>query len=356
MKKILHLITSLEGGGTENFLHQILANSPPGFAHEVMYFKKDGVIGERIRALGLPVRRAEGLFDLFQTFRRTQPDILHTCLYRAHILGRILGRMAGLRTVVTSQRALDIGQKPWQRAIDRATLPLSTVVLVNSHAAAEMIARQRGAASVPEILEIPNGINPAVFKPADRAASRQRLGLPADAVVGGTLMRLHSEKGADLIPLYAAALLGSAPSVHLAVAGVGPLSDRLKQQLASAEYRDRVHWLGWHDNVPEFLSSCDFFWSLSREESFPQTLVEASAMGVPWVAPDTGGVGELAQNGAIGRLFRRLDIADAARQSAAIISELPRLTTEAHAAAPQIQDRYALDKMVARVYQVFSRC
>src|SRR5205814_568047 len=49
MKKIRHLITSLEGGGTENFLYQILAHSPTGYDHEVLYLKKDGVIGDRIR-------------------------------------------------------------------------------------------------------------------------------------------------------------------------------------------------------------------------------------------------------------------------------------------------------------------
>jgi len=355
MKRIVHLITSLEGGGTENFLYQILAHSPAGYDHQVLYLKKDGVIGERLRRRQITVRPAGTLLRLFKTLRKESPHLLHTCLYSAHQVGRCLGRLARVPTVITSQRSIDIWQKPWQRLLDRWTLPLCHAVIVNSNAAARVIEQRRNGRPRPAVFEIPNGVDNTLFKPIDRNTARSRYGLSSDAMVGGSLMRLHGEKGADFIPEYASRLLAEFPKLHLLIGGVGPLEKSIKEQIDKTTYSGRIHFVGWVDDAPEFLSACDFFWSLSREESFPQTLVEASTMGLPWVAPETGGVPELLQAGAVGRVFQRLDIPGAARQVALLINELTSLKTEANRAVPKIQANYSLSKMVARVYEVFER-
>jgi len=354
-KKILHLITSLEGGGTENFLYQILSASPSGFEHQVVFLKKDGVIGERIRRLGLPVIASGGPMSLTTLFEEFRPDILHTCLYSAHILGRCFGKMAHIPAIITSQRAIDIWQKPWQTLIDRWTLPLSDAVIVNSQAAGDVIRKRRGQRERPEIFTISNGIDLQRFQKGDRAAARSRYGLPADAIVGGTLMRLHREKGADFIPDFAQNLLQQQPRLHLLVGGVGPLADEIGGALKKSSHGSRVHLIGWEDDTPAFLSALDFFWSLSREESFPQTLVEASAMGLPWIAPDTGGVSQLIAQGAAGRTYPRLDLVAAVAKTAELTADLAGSYARAAQASEKIKNAYVLSKMITAVYDVFGR-
>jgi glycosyltransferase involved in cell wall biosynthesis len=355
VSKIVHLITSLEGGGTENFLYQILAHSPAGYEHQVLYLKKDGVIGDRLRQKQIPVRASGGLVSLFQTLQREKPDLLHTCLYSAHILGRCLGRLAGVPAIVTSQRAIDIWQQPWQRWLDTWTLPLSSAVIVNSKAAGQLIEARKGRRTTPEIIRIPNAVDTDRFKPRDPAMARARYELPLDALVGGSLLRLHPEKGADFIPHFAALVMPAHPRLHLLIGGVGPLSPVIQAQLASTDYRDRIHFVGWEDDTPAFLSACDFFWSLSREESYPQTLVEATVMGLPWVAPDTGGVTELLSLGSVGKTYTRLDIADAARQTAYLLRELPGQANTARRAAISIIPHVNLPRMISQIYAVFER-
>jgi L-malate glycosyltransferase len=353
--RIIHLITSLEGGGTENFLYQILTHSPQGYDHQVLYLKKDGVIGERLRQKGITVRPAGSLPALYHTLRTETPRILHTCLYSAHLIGRCLGRMAQIPAIITSQRAIDIWQKPWQTWLDTWTLPWSDGVIVNSRAAAHVIKQRRGQRLHPEIYEIPNGVDIKRFIPQTSITARQRYGLPADAIVGGCLMRLHSEKGADFTPAYAAQLLPRHPNLHLLIGGVGPFEESLKKQTAKTPYANRIHWVGWENDTPTFLSACDFYWSLSREESFPQTLVEASIMGLPWVAPRVGGVPELTESGAVGLIFDRLDIPDAARKTAQLIETLPAKSEHAQKNRPRLQTVYSLEKMLDQVYDVFRR-
>jgi glycosyltransferase involved in cell wall biosynthesis len=353
--RILHLITSLEGGGTENFLYQILARSPEGYDHQVIYLKKDGVIGDRIRRHGFSVERAGSLPALYRQLHTFQPRILHTCLYSAHQIGRCLGRMARVPAILTSQRSIDLWQKPWQAWLDRKTLPFCDGVMVNSRAAAEVIRRRRGSRPYPELFEIPNGVDPKRFKLSDARAARTRYRLPEEAVVGGSLMRLHGEKGADFIPAFASQLLPDNPRLHLLIGGVGPFEASLKRQIAGTSYADRIHWVGWEEDTPGFLSACDFYWSLSREESFPQTLVEASFMGLPWVAPQVGGVPELISAGAAGLTFQRLDIAAAVRQTGQLLKDLPASSQKAQKNRPLLETAYALEKMVDHVYDVFRR-
>jgi len=93
------------------------------------------------------VLRAGSLLSLFRTLRAEKPDILHTCLYSAHQIGRVLGKWAGIRRIITSQRAIDLWQKPWQDRLDRLTLPLAHTVIVNSRAAGHVTERRRAQRS-----------------------------------------------------------------------------------------------------------------------------------------------------------------------------------------------------------------
>lgn len=350
-RKILHLITSLEGGGTENFLHQILAHSPNGYEHRVVYLKKEGIIGDRIRTLGIQVRSSGSLLGLFNILRNYQPDILHTCLYRAHLVGRVIGRLAGVKRVVSSQRAIDSWHSSLHTALDRMTLPLADAVIVNSEAARELIERRRGTPGPPRIFIIPNGVDLSRLQRQSTVAARTRYGLPVQAVVGGTLMRLHSEKGADLIPLFAERALSQTENLHLLIGGIGPLEQTVKERCTKIKEANRIHFVGWQEDIAAFLSACDFIWSLSREESFPQSLVEASAFGLPWIAPEVGGIPELLKAGAIGQTFPRLNIVACVNQTKQLLENLENIKSQADLATSRIQEIYSLPRMISRVYE-----
>ncbi len=105
-RKIVHLITNLGGGGTENFLYQIIAGTPPAFQSEVIYIQKDGVIGDRIRTTGVNVSRAATPWHLARAIEEKKPDILHTCLYWANQMGRWIGHLKKVPTIISSQRAI----------------------------------------------------------------------------------------------------------------------------------------------------------------------------------------------------------------------------------------------------------
>ena len=263
----------------------------------------------------------------------------------------MIGRAAGVPFIVSSHQSIDVWQKSWHGWIDRWTLPLCHVVDVNSDAARQVLEnRLRHAVRRPQLLKVENGVDFNHFQRRDRVQSRVAMGIPPDALVGGTLMRLHAEKGAEKIPAFARALLASDPRLILLVGGTGPQETHLKEQ--TRDLNGRLRWLGWQEDTVRFLSALDFFWLLSREESFPQALLEASAMGLPWLAPDVGGVHELSESGASGVLCGSNSSRAIAEAGETLLSQLAARTQSAHEAIPALRSRYSVEAMTRSFYRM----
>jgi glycosyltransferase involved in cell wall biosynthesis len=290
-----------------------------------------------------------GAADLVGHFRNERPDVLHTCLYRAHQLGRLVGKLAGVPLVVSSQQSIDAWQKPWHGWLDRLSLRSCDLVLTNSAAASSLIEARRTSANRPRIERLDNGLDQDRLSPVERGVARRALQIPEDAVVWGSLTRLHYEKGADQLPLFAEHLLGRFPDVHVAVAGVGPLEASLRRGSAKSAYGSRLHWLGWQEDIARFISAVDVFFLLSREESFPQALLEAASMGKPWLAAEVGGVRELLNAGSIGFLYKG-GPSEAATAAEALMRQLGQATTAAQDISGTLRQRYDAKTMAERFY------
>jgi len=77
-----------------------------------------------------------------------------------------------------------------------------------------------------------------------------------------------------------------------------------------SELIEGAHGLGWIDDeemMPFVYGAADLMLNCSEEESFGQTLLEAASCGLPIVATRTGGVNDVARDGANALLLERGD-------------------------------------------------
>lgn len=190
------------------------------------------------------------------------------------------------------------------RAADRVC------VLSPDHADSVAYLRRAGERDPAKLVEMPNGVDAEVFSPGeDRSGLRERLGIPAGAVVAAfvaTLDLAHHFKRLDVAIDGLAQLADE--RVHLVVAGAGELLDGFRSRAVAVGVGERVHFLGEvpHSDLPGVLRASDLFLLTTEPpESFGIVLIEAMACALPAIATDYPGVRAVVDEGATGTLVPR---------------------------------------------------
>jgi glycosyltransferase involved in cell wall biosynthesis len=141
-----------------------------------------------------------------------------------------------------------------------------------------------------------NGIDTARFQPAfERDLSwRERLEIPADAMVIGQVAALIPHKRPDLLLRVFARLVPRAERpLHLCLVGKGPLLDSLQSLAGELGVRSRITITGSvPDVLPFYQHVFDVNALVSRMEGLGLAAVEGSACGLPAVVTDCTGLSE----------------------------------------------------------------
>src|SRR3954467_2100546 len=141
------------------------------------------------------------------------------------------------------------------------------------------------------IESVPTGVDAARFAPGDRAAARQKLGLPAGMLIG-IVATLRSWKGHRY-------LVEALPeNSTLVIVGDGPQREALEKLVAKRGLTGRVRFAGNQRDVVPWLQALDIFALPSyANEGVPQALVQAMLVGLPCVTTHAGSIAELAIDG-----------------------------------------------------------
>lgn len=306
--KVLHVITDLQQGGAEAMLEKLIRTSAaltPQVVHEVVSLRSLGVVGPRLLAAGVPVT-ALGMGRPLASLRalgrlwgilRRQPTatVVQTWLYHADLFGGTLARLAGRRHVFWNLRV----------AFHRPDFRRGTYLVLKLCAALSRLVPQRIVNCGPVVLAshvaegyasersvvIGNGfeLDRLRVKPGTRERVRAALGVAEDALLIGTVARLHPQKDFPTLARGAAQLARQVPRARFLWVGAGVDSDpALAALLQRLGLTDRFIRLGLRQDVPELLSALDVFCMASRSEGFPNALGEAMACALPCVSTDAG--------------------------------------------------------------------
>lgn len=263
-----------------------------------------------------PVRRsfhhasqlARAAFPLRRYIVQNRIDIVHCFLPYAYIVGAAATALRPRCRLVMSRVSSNFYMNEYSHyrfaetrfAHRRLDAAVCNAASIRQDLIAEGIADDR-------ITIIRNGIDVAHFAPdpGRRASARAGVGLGPDQLVFTCVANLHPYKGhADLID--ALALIGPRlpKDWRLLCAGRDVDNTRagLERHVAAKGLAGNIRFLGSVTDIPGLLAASDLHIHPSREDAFPNSLLEAMAAGLPVVATVVGGIPELVEDGVGGIL------------------------------------------------------
>jgi len=364
MTKIIYLITDLDVGGAEKGLFQLATRLPRDeFSIEVITLTGGGRIAKWLEEKDIPVTSLDikrfwdlaGVFRLRRLLKNLRPDILHTFLFHANIVGRVAAVEVGVRAVICSVRVAERRFK-WHLALDWLSSPLMDLEVCVSEGV-RRFTETRAKIPKNKLTVIPNGLDPAEFEKKDlgpRASGfRNSLHLSPDASVILTIGRLERQKGISFFLQAAREVLREFPQACFLIVGEGPDKAKLISLVRNLGIEKAVRFLGFRDDVPEIMAAADIFVLASLWEGMPNVVLEAMASGKPVVGTRVEGTDELVISGETGLLVPPADAKALARDIRRLLQEPVLARRMGQAARKRVKEHYTVQKMVERYAKLY---
>lgn len=248
-----------------------------------------------------------------------------------------------------AQRGPDLDAWVWRRKA-RAWRGLQLELVAPSRWMARCAADSALMATVPCTV-IPNGLDTEVFRPRERQAARQALGLAPDRryiLFGASTGQHDPRKGFHLL-LPALATLAQQPAfardTQLLVFGASGAALPPLPLPAHA-----LGFVGDEARLACIYAAADVFAAPSLQDNLPNTVAEALACGTPTVAFATGGLPDLVTHRASGWLAQPFSVEDLA-QGLAYVLATPGLGARCRADALAGLDQRVVAPRYLQVYE-----
>ena len=250
-----------------------------------------------------PFRDLAALFQMATLLRELDPDIVHAHTPKGGLLGMLAATLADVPVRIYQMRGLPMETATgWKRALLRTTETISCALAHQTIAVGHSLrdkALDAGVCAPDDITVLADGsgqgvdatgrFDPARFDDDHGTTVRQRLDIPADADVIGFVGRLVRDKGVVELADAWQSIRDDHPDAHLMA--IGPFEDRdpvPETTRRILEDDDRVHLLGFRDDVDELYTAMDVVTLPTHREGLPNVPLEAASMKLPVVASDIG--------------------------------------------------------------------
>jgi glycosyltransferase involved in cell wall biosynthesis len=359
--RIAYVITDLHTGGVP--LHLLRLSSSirdHGFEPHVISLSPPGAVTDGLNALGIATYSCDArsavdvaaLCRLAMHFRTIRPRVVHSLLFHANVASRLVVRLGGVsrERLICEIQTAEI-ERRWHLSVGGATHRLGRVVVGNSPSVVDHLCR-RAHMSRSRLLCIPGGVDMDRLHgamPVDRSV----LGLADEDHVLIWVGRMDPIKGLEtLIPAFAKVSLGEG-RCKLVLVGDGPTRKRVDTLVRRHALGDKVLTLGRRDDVYGLLRMADAFVFPSLTEGFPNSLLEAMAVGLPVVTTDVPGCRDLVTDGENGLLVRPNDVGALHRAVEAVIGDGVLSARLGENAANHVRCHYTLDRCVDRYASLY---
>ena len=304
----------------------------------------------RLLAEEMPATR-----DLVRVIRRERPDVVH--------LGNgVRANFDGILACLLTRTPIVCHVKGFEKygARERwASRRMGTMVCMTR--AVLDYCREHGLAPH-DARVVYDAIDEAWLQPTRSANEiRGELGLPADATCLGILGNVQEWKGQRVLVDAMEQVTRRRPNAHCLIVGgvhrAGEVyADELRRRVGQLGLSERVHFLGFREDVPDIINALDVVVHASvRPEPFGRVILEGMLLGKPVVATKAGGVLELIEHNKTGYLVPPGDTSALADCLITILAQPERAAAMGREAREWARNQFSLARQVEEMGQIYER-
>ncbi len=339
--KVLEVVYSLNAGGIETFIVNLLKNMPREKIHvdlavikregeEQFYDKEIKKLGIQIHTLGdfskgkvykyYTVRR-----DLYRLYKKNRYDLVHIHSGQVDKLAdMLLAKKAKVPSIIvhSHNQGLAAGVKFYRircilQLLSRYIYSHAKVHLFSCSEAAASWAYTKTACANGRVKIVNNGLDceKYTFSNEKRKLMRKELGLENSFILGH-IGRFNFQKNHDFLIDVFREIQKKESTAILLLLGTGELQETIKEKVHAYGLDDSVRFVGVTDRVPEYLQAMDVFLFPSRFEGLPVVGIEVQAASLQTIASD-----RITSEVAISPYFQFLSLEDGAQRWAELALE-----------------------------------
>lgn len=280
-----------------------------------------------------------------------RPDIIHAHRYKENAIAFLAGGFSLTSRLVSTQHGMPETDSQKSSCSKKSVSWLNTILL--KHAFHRFVCvsddlrktlTERYGMKAEKVRVVYNGIEVSDGLTAERERR---------VVTIGSAGRFCPVKDFALMIDVAREVRRRTPRVTFKLAGDGPLRHQLYQRAEACGLKGCFEFVGHVEDMPSFYRSIDIYINTSVHEGIPMSLLEAMSHGVPVVAPDVGGIGEMITHGRDGCLVKKRDPAEFARQITELCENRGLRRRLAEKALVTVQERFSAATMADRYYHLY---
>lgn len=297
--RILHVINSLETGGAQRLIGDLLPaldDATTGSVSVVVFHRSNSGIESRLKEMGISVislntkeRSLSAIAKLIPYIKKA--DIIHAHLFPTCYMVALANIVCRKPLIYTEHSTHNKRRDhKWLRPLEKLVYGRYNRIVCISNATAVNLERWIGKKICDDKIRIiHNGIDLSKFrhiKPSDQTSLFGRSGIPI-------LMISRFTASKDQATVIKALSLIKNTDVFVAFAGEGDSLSEMKALANEYNLSDRVLFLGNREDIPQLIKASYIGIQSSRWEGFGLTVVEMMAGKIPVIVSDIAGLREI---------------------------------------------------------------
>lgn len=364
--KIAYLLGSLNRGGTETLLLDILKNGEDQF-HKITIYRKDGNFSGHFRSSGSPLYKLTPgpiylfwlyLWKLRRILKNNSVSVVHT----HQKLDTLYARMAclGLKIkIIQTIHEFDFQINIISRFLFGIGFYLADCNLfVSNFQKHHFVTSYPGVAKKPSFTMY-NGIDFGRFNQITRSDLRREFQLADKTLLMG--MVGNFVKGHDQLTICRFLTVLNSQGIDFKFLFVGKKDERnallYDECVKFCEFNglsDKCLFIGSRSDVPDILNQLDAFFYSSGHDTFGIAVIEAIVAGIPVFVNDWAVMREITDNGDRAILYKTKDENDLYNKFIQFISQPNELRRKAKLNAEWARKKYSIREHLKKLKEVYS--